>query len=428
MADNEGIFKGTRVCSKCLKAMQEENFYKIKGGDRIDLCKKCLTMHVDNFNPETFLWILEKINVPYVEGEWNSLRDRAFAQLGPQKITGLSVLGKYLGKMRLNKWKDFEWKDTERIAAEAAEKYAEIEAERNQANEELKVQLEKGEISEAQYLTLLSVDDQYKEYKEAATNSDFTAPTPSPSNDYYDEEAVPQPFYGKDNPWIEQPANDFKMPEVGADMTDEEKTMLALKWGIDYTPAQWLALELDYQEMTNSFDIHDQDTKQTLIFLCKTNLKANEAIDHSDIDAFQKLTKVAENLRKTAKFTAAQKKQDESTSFNSVGLLVAYCEEHGGKIPRFEITEDLDKVDTIIRDQQAFTESLIKEDSALARQIEDYIKKRELLDEQKRDRENAKSGKMTVLTDEDILAHSEFKEQLRAQDEASLGDQEEEEE
>ena len=57
-------------------------------------------MHIDNFNPDTFLWILEKMDVPYIPEEWNSLRDKAFAK-DPYKMNGMSVFGKYLSKMRM---------------------------------------------------------------------------------------------------------------------------------------------------------------------------------------------------------------------------------------------------------------------------------------------------------------------------------------
>jgi len=89
------------VCQKCNKAMEEENFYTYKDGTKTELCKKCLTMHIDNFNPDTFLWLLEKMDVPYIPEEWNVLRDRAYAKLGPIGINGMSVFGKYLSKMKL---------------------------------------------------------------------------------------------------------------------------------------------------------------------------------------------------------------------------------------------------------------------------------------------------------------------------------------
>ena len=56
-------------CCKCLRTKAEGNFYTYKNGDKTAMCKKCLTMHIDNFNPETFLWLLQDMDVPYVEAE-----------------------------------------------------------------------------------------------------------------------------------------------------------------------------------------------------------------------------------------------------------------------------------------------------------------------------------------------------------------------
>ena len=52
------------VCQKCNKAMEEENFYTYKDGTKTELCKKCLTMHIDNFNPDTFLCYWRKWMFP----------------------------------------------------------------------------------------------------------------------------------------------------------------------------------------------------------------------------------------------------------------------------------------------------------------------------------------------------------------------------
>ena len=50
----------SKLCTKCGKMMDENTqFYTYKNGDKTAMCKKCLTMHIDNFNPETFLWLLQ---------------------------------------------------------------------------------------------------------------------------------------------------------------------------------------------------------------------------------------------------------------------------------------------------------------------------------------------------------------------------------
>jgi hypothetical protein len=57
------------------------------------------------------------MDVPYVPGEWNRLRDNAMAKANddPRKLNGMSVFGKYLSKMKLKQFKDCRWADTERL-------------------------------------------------------------------------------------------------------------------------------------------------------------------------------------------------------------------------------------------------------------------------------------------------------------------------
>ena len=66
-----------------------------------------------------------------------------------------------------------------------------------------------------------------------------------------------------------------ELPNPASELTDEDKIYLAMKWGRTYRPEDWVALEKNYNEMMDSFDIDDADTKNTLILLCKINLKMN---------------------------------------------------------------------------------------------------------------------------------------------------------
>ena len=90
-------------CQKCNKDMDEANFYTYRDGRKLELCKKCLTMFIDNFDESTYLWILEKLDIPYIPSEWNNLRDKAYAK-DPRKVNGTSVIGKYISKMKLKQW------------------------------------------------------------------------------------------------------------------------------------------------------------------------------------------------------------------------------------------------------------------------------------------------------------------------------------
>ena len=378
-----------KACQKCGKVMDEDaQFYQRKDGTKTDLCKKCLTMHIDNFNPETFLWILKDMDVPYIPEEWNVLRDRAFAK--NPNLNGTSVFGKYLSKMKLKQWKQYSWEDSEKIQAQNEEKKKAAEAEREKHEEFLKQQLENGEITEAQYKTLVSAETQNKEQMYAV---------PAVEN------AVDNPFANPDDFMDES-----ELVDLGADLTEDDKVYLAMKWGRLYKPAEWVELEKNYNDMTESFDINDADTINTLILICKTNLKMNQYLDSGDIEGFQKISKVSESLRKSAKFTAAQKKEKENDFVDSVGELITMCEREGF-IPRFVTDVPQDKVDATLNDMNDYVRKLVTQDLGFGQQIEDAIKKIQI---QQQMNEDAESGSDAV-EDEDF---QEFYEEVAAQKDA----------
>ena len=372
------------TCQKCGKTMDDDNFYSYKDGRKTELCKKCLTMHIDNFNEDTYLWALEMLDVPYIPEEWAVLRDRAYAK-DPFKMNGMSVFGKYLSKMKLKQWKEYGWADTERIQALNGEKREAALAETRKFEQEVKEKFDRGEISEAQYKTLTSTETQ---------NAEMAYKAPK-------VEVAVDGFYNEEN-FIRED----ELIDLGAELTQDDKVMLAMKWGRLYKPSEWVELEKKYQEMKNSFDIQDSDTEGTLLVICKTFLKMNQALDCGDLDGFQKLSKVYESLRKSAKFTAVQNKEQNNSFIDSIGELVNYCESEkgGGPIPRFKIEEPLDKVDKIIQDLKEYNKTLIYSDTTLAAQIEDYLKQRRILEEAKEERR--KNGNKEIeVTNEDYMEH-----------------------
>ena len=400
-------------CQKCRKTMLDTNFYTYKNGEKCELCKACLTLHINNFEPDTFLWLLEKFDVPYIEAEWNVLRDRAYAK-DPHKMKGMSVFGKYLSKMKLKQWKGYTWADTERLKAEAEEKaklYGVAEDKAKQQLEEMKQAYENGEISEAQLKT----------YEE------IHAPEPS-----YAGTGSGPGEYGTDPSGFQYPMNsqfeEVQLVDVGADLTDEDKVYLAMKWGRLYRADEWVALEQLYNEFMNSFDIQGAARLDTLKMICKTSLKMNQAIDCGDTDTYQKLSRVYDAMMKSAKFTEAQNKEGKGDFVDSVGEMVAYCEKNGGQIPRYEIEVPYDVVDKIIDDLKLYNKTLIYEDKALAEEIERYLKNKENAENMRRDREEAKSKGLdeVELSEEDYMEFQSAIEEDKAHD-ASLEDEDEEE-
>ena len=110
-----------KTCTKCGRTMEDINFYTYKDGTKNDLCKACLTMHIDNFNPDRYLYILKDFDVPYIPSAWDSLRDKAYAK-NPKKMTGMSVIGKYLSKMKLTQYNKYTWADSEKLQKEEAKR------------------------------------------------------------------------------------------------------------------------------------------------------------------------------------------------------------------------------------------------------------------------------------------------------------------
>lgn len=379
-------------CEKCHKTMKDTNFYTYKDGRKTEMCKACMTMHIDNFKPETFLWLLEKMDVPYIETEWNVLRDRAYAK-DPYKMNGMSVFGKYISKMKLNQWNKYSWADTERLQEETNKKIAAMQAEKEKADLQLKIDLEEGKITEAEYKTLTSTESQHQ--------NPTTPPPPKEYVNMYNENS----FMSED-----------EMTDPAAELTQEDKLYLAMKWGRLYKPSEWVELEKHYNDMMNSFDIQDADTKSTLILLCKTDLKMNQAIDQGDVDGFQKLSRVSDSLRKSAKFTAAQNKEDKSDYVDSVGELVAICEKEGF-IPRFPTDIPQDKVDKTLKDMNNYLYKLVTQDLGFGQQIEDSLKKIQLQKEM-----NDAEILLDDEIDEELIdeEYEEFYDEIREQKEKDM--------
>ena len=360
-------------------------FYTYKNGEKTQLCKECLLMHVNIWQPDTFLWLLQKMDVPWLPWEWDSLREKAYAK-NPKKKNDTTVFGKYLSKMKLKQWKNYSWADTQKLQEDHQKDVQAKNAEARQLQESYAQQFEKGEITEAQYRTLVKANIQKDHQK--ITPADYMNAAIGVGNMYNEKMYM----------------SEEQIPDLSKDLTEQDRKYLVMKWGRYYTPQEWIQLETSYEQMMNSFDIQDADTRNTLILVCKNNLKMNQALDQGDLEGYQKLARVSDTLRKSAKFTAAQNKQKSSEFIDSVGQLVDYCQKHGGEIPRFDLKEEKDTVDVIINDLKEYTRSLVYEDTALARQIEDYLKKREYIEQNKQDLEEAKrKGLSNVqLSDQDI--------------------------
>lgn len=327
-------------CEKCNRTMGAEQFYtsnnleKYPNDGKLHQCKKCITMHVDNWNADTYLWILQEVDVPYVPEEWNKL----LATYGKDKskLTGMSILGRYLSKMKLKQYKEYRWEHTEHLQSIANKKIEEAMKRQGYDREQ--------------------IDDAIEKASFTLPEGDLIPPPPS-IQDIWDGPAP-------DNTLSQQIES-----ELIEDLTDEDRRYLCLKWGKTYRPDEWIRLEELYEQMINSYDIQQAGDINTLKLACKSSLKANQLLDLGDIDGAQKATKMYETMMKAGKWTAQQNKEEGNDAIDSVGELVAICE-RDGFIPKFFIDGPKDKADRVLQDMQIYTKSLIENESGLSIMME----------------------------------------------------------
>ena len=358
--------------------MSADQFYgsnntdKYPNDGKFNQCKKCITMHVDNWNPDTYLWILQEADVPYIPDEWSKLL-QSYGQ-DKAKMTGMTILGRYLSKMKLKQFKDYRWKDTEFLQEVADNK-------REQAMKK-------------QGYDAASITKALNDSRVIIPEGGFQEPIYQP----------PQEDYFAQQCGIEE-------DDLGNELTEEDRLYLRIKWGKTYKPEEWITLEKLYEEMMSSYDIQGAGHIDTLKLLCKTSLKANQLIDIGDIEGFQKMSKVYDSLMKSGKFTAAQNKAESGEYVDSISELVEVCEKQGF-IPRYYVDGPQDRVDETLQDMKNYTRTLVTEEMNLGNLIENAVKEMAKAENKEED-EDIEDEIMTMeeldeLKDEDFIEQNEF--------------------
>lgn len=380
----------TKFCQTCQRTMSSDQFYTSKNIEKyppdgkFNECKKCLTRHVNNYDPETYLWILKEVDVPYIKKEWDSILEAAIAR-NPKKITGMSVLGRYLSKMKLRQWTDYSWADTERLQRE-------IES-------NITATMRQQGYSEDEIQKVLEQNNQLPERPSIEV---------SPMGEEMEQNEV-VPFFQQES-YFED------------DLTEEDKKYLSLKWGRNYSPEDWVKLEKLYAEIMESYDIQTATHLDYLILICKASLKSNKLMDIDDIEGSQKMLKTYDTLMKSAKFTAAQDKAEHGDVIDSVGEIVAMCEKDGF-IPKFYQDEPKDKIDEVLKDFKLYVSKLIENEPDLISQIEHAVKIMSA-DDSKKDVESGSADENLFadsdamdITDDDFIEHFKLLEEEASEDE-----------
>lgn len=348
-------------CVRCNRSLNRNQFYLDKDSQPMAKCKKCLTSMVDLNSPSTVYAILQEVDVPYIPSEFETLKER----YGDGKNGNQSVVGRYLGKMKLEQYRNLTFADTDRIVQE--------EEEQKKKAEEMKA-------------------NQFKQFLEEGLTV---------------EEATQQ---------IVEPEFDF-----GDLFTKEEKKELLLKWGQHYTSEELMQLETFYGNMHASFDITTASHEDYLMQIAKVSLRMHAAINIGDFESHKNLAMTYDKLMKSAQFTASQAKQEEKF-VDSVSEITRLCEEQGF-IPLYHTDEPQDVVDVTLRDFKDYVKNLVENEHNLGELIEQSMQAI-ALEQEKDNLEDTDELTIDNLFDEPItLTEEDFMEDM-VNAEVELNDEE----
>lgn len=203
--------KKTYFCKRCKKSLSGQEFYtshnleKYPNDGKLDLCKECVTAHVNNWEPSTYLWILQEADVPYVPEVWAKIMKKV--QQSGKPIINTSILGRYLSQMKLTQYKNYRWKDNEFLKQISDKKTRENMTAAGYSEAEIVETIEKNSIPLPQ--------------------------EPLPIPEEKDNLEIPPPPNGG-----ELKEETASMPEL--DLTQEDLLYLRMKWGKNYRPEEWV--------------------------------------------------------------------------------------------------------------------------------------------------------------------------------------------
>lgn len=348
-------------CMRCHRELQVKDFYKDKNGNPMAKCKKCMASMIDLDSYSTILPVLKEIDIPYIPYEFERLKDRYMYSekegvMVRNPNCNQTILGKYIGKMKLAQYKEFNHADTKEFIQEHEDKMLGIQS---RAKDELEELMQGG----------MSL-----------------------------EEALSKMLHGDQE--VEIVVKEDKPEEL---LTPKEVKEFKLKWGSTLTPEELIRLETFYLEMHDSYDITTASHEDYLKKIAMLSLRIDQSIESGDYEAVSKLSMQYDKFMKSAKFTASQKKEDEVfiDSFAEMSLLV----EEQGFIPQFHMSEPKDIVDVTLRDLNNYTRNLIEKEPGLANLIENSFKM--IKEEEEKDRlgEDVDEDlfEKDFITDEDFM-------------------------
>ena len=357
-----------KVCARCKKTYPLEKYYKTRtlevySDGYLPVCKNCLENTYKATDPASFMHILKAIDVPWVPSEYRTIYNK---NVKPNAPNSLSILGKYIMKMKLVQYNKYGFMDS----AEAQEKYEQPE-----------------------------YYDSIENY-----NYDISLDEPvnfSSSKSNFSLEPVTQDNLSEGARMAINPEEiDSQLKTLENSLTQEEINYLVLKWGMAYNRTQLLTLEKMYLEMCEDYDIRTTSQKDYLKKYCVASMRYDECLAAQDYEAARKASGMFTNINKEAGFQPIQNQGSNEEYMNAVSYLVKLAESEGpiGKDlwkDYMDYPEDI--VDLSIKDIKHWQKELVANDDTI---MERYNLAKQELEEQDA---LVNNGKLSDEEEEDNL-------------------------
>lgn len=358
-----------KVCARCKKTYPLEKYYKTRTLEEykdgyLPVCKSCLENTYKATDPASFMHILKAIDVPWVPSEYRTIYNK---NVKPNAPNSLSILGKYIMKMKLIQYNKYGFMDS----AEAQEKY------------------------------------EQPEYYDSIENYNYDIPLDEPANfssskSNFSLDPVTQESLSEGDRMAINPEEiDSQLKTIENSLTQEEINYLVLKWGVAYNRTQLLTLEKMYLEMCEDYDIRTTSQKDYLKKYCVASMRYDECLAAQDYEAARKASGMFTNINKEAGFQPIQNQGSNEEYMNAVSYLVKLAESEG------PIDKDLwkeyidypeDIVDLSIKDIKHWQKELVANDDTI---MERYNLAKQELEEQDA---LVKNGKLSdEEEEEDVL-------------------------
>lgn len=320
--------KEKKVCARCSLNRNIADYYTtrlISGEEhdgRVDVCKTCIGNNFKVSDPGTFMHVLAAVDHPWLPIEFKAIAETYSTSINPNNI---SILGRYISKMKLAQYNKYGFMDSDTLQAELGDESTQDPIE----NYAYKTPLVKPVSSTAQNDSTMTID-----IYNGQTASELL------------ESSKDKPIDNKYN------------------LTNDEIAYLTFKWGSFYNIEELVTLERKYAEMAASYEIETAMHRDYLKKLCTISMQYDNAVATIDIDAAAKISNMYSRITKEAGFQPSQNDSTSNDYMDAVGHIVKMVEEHG-PIPVYDIDEDPDLVDITIKDLKMFNLNLVKNDDSI---------------------------------------------------------------